>query len=174
MSSEGALLAAAWDSQRASLQDIYRAEANSLLRLAALMLPDVADAEEVVQEAFVRSYLAWHRLEDPDRAVAFLRSAVLNGARSRIRRARVAARLRLRAEASPSAEQGALTHVQRAELAALLQRLPVRQRECVILRHYVGLSEKETAEIVGVQVGSVKTHCHRGLARLAKMMGREE
>jgi RNA polymerase sigma-70 factor (sigma-E family) len=173
MSPEGALLAAAWDSQRASLQDLYRAEADSLLRLAALMLPNVSDAEEVVQEAFVRSYLAWPRLEDPDRAVAFLRSAVLNEARSRIRRQKVAARLRLRSDASPSAEQGALTHIQRAELAKILQRLSARQRECVVLRHYVGLTEKETAEIIGVQVGSVKTHCHRGLARLARMMGPE-
>ena len=173
MSSEGALLAAAWDSERASLQDIYRTEADALLRLAALMLPNLADAEEVVQEAFFRCYLAWHRLEDPDRATAFLRSAVLNGARSRIRRSKVAARLRLGAPPSPSAEQCALPHLQRAELAAFLQKLPARQRECVVLRHYVGLTEKETAEIVGVQVGSVKTHCHRGLARLAAMMGQE-
>jgi RNA polymerase sigma-70 factor (sigma-E family) len=166
-------LAPSWDSQRASLQDLYRTESDGLLRLAALMLPDLGDAEEVVQEAFVRCYLAWNRLEDPEKALPFLRSAVLNGARSRIRRAKVAARLRLQSSPSPSAEHGALVHIERAELAALLRRLPVRQRECVVMRHYVGLSEKETADIVGVQVGSVKTHCHRGLARLAEMMGRE-
>jgi RNA polymerase sigma-70 factor (sigma-E family) len=174
MRSEGAVLAPSWDSGRASLHELYREESGGLLRLAALMLPDMSDAEEVVQEAFVRCYLAWDRLVDPAKGLSFLRSAVLNGARSRLRHAKVAGRLRLVSINSPSAEQGAMDRIDRADLARLLGRLPARQRECVVLRYYGGLSEREAAETMGLSVGSVKTHCHRGLARLAEMMGREQ
>ena len=83
-----------WEQQGASLRALYVHERSSLLRLASLLLRDVGDAEEVVQDAFVRAYLAWNRLRDPDKAAAFLRSAVLNGARSRLRHQRVVARFR--------------------------------------------------------------------------------
>lgn len=167
------MAAPGWDSERASLHDLYRLHADSLLRLATLVLVDVGDAEEVVQEAFVRSYVAWSRLEDPDKALSFLRSAVLNGARSRRRRAQLATRLRLRSTPGEPAEEGAMRRIQHAEMVSLLGRLASRQRECLVLRYYAGLSEKETADTLGVTVGSVKTHCHRGLARLAEIMGQD-
>lgn len=173
MTMEAAVAAPGWDSERASLHDLYRLHADSLLRLATLVLVDVGDAEEVVQEAFVRSYVAWSRLEDPDKALSFLRSAVLNGARSRRRRAQLATRLRLRSTPGEPAEEGAMRRIQRAEMVSLLGRLASRQRECLVLRYYAGLSEKETADTLGVTVGSVKTHCHRGLARLAEIMGQD-
>jgi len=76
--------------------------------------------------------------------------------------------------AADSAESGALRNDQRRRMVALLAALPVRQRECVVLRHYAGLSEAETADLIGISVGSVKTHTHRALARLAEQLEQGE
>ncbi len=147
---------------------LYLDERTSLLRLASLLLRDVADAEEVVQDAFVAAYLAWNRLRDPGKAVAFLRSAVLNGARSRLRHRRVVARFRpVRSAAAASAESTALQQLERMKLVEVLQALPLRQRECLALRYLLELSEEETADTLGISRGSVKTHVHRGIANLS-------
>lgn len=173
MMAQGGVVTEGSGTDREDLYHLYRTESGTLLRMAALMLSDIGEAEEVVQGAFVRCYLAWHRLADSQKGISFLRSAVLNCARSRLRRAKVAARLRLRPATSPSAEEGAMRTFQRVELAAQLSRLSTRQRECVVLRYYAGLSEQETADDLGISLGSVKTHSHRGLVRLAEMMGRQ-
>lgn len=151
-----------------SLLDLYRDERNSLVRLAALLLSQRSDAEDVVQDAFVRAYVRWDSLRDPARALPFLRSAVLNGARSKLRRRRVAARFWQPPAADPdSAESQAVREAERQRLVALLAALPARQRECLVLRYYLGLSEQETASTLGISEGSVKTHLHRGSGRLA-------
>src|SRR5438552_241820 len=75
-----------------SLRQLYVEQRWTLVRLAALLIHDRDQSEEVVQDAFVNAYLAWDRISDPRRAVAYLRSAVLNGARSRLRHLRVVAR----------------------------------------------------------------------------------
>jgi len=64
------------------IAELFRAEYRSLVRLATLLVGDRATAEEVVQEAFVKLQLGWRRIREPERAPAWLRSAVLNGARS--------------------------------------------------------------------------------------------
>ena len=160
-----------WEQQGASLRALYLDERTALLRLASLLLRDVSDAEEVVQDAFVSAYLAWNRLRDPDKAVAFLRSAVLNGARSRLRHRRVVDRFRpARSAVAAPAESAALQHLDRVRLVEVLQALPVRQRECLVLRYLLELSEEETADTLGISRGSVKTHVHRGIANLAAHM----
>jgi RNA polymerase sigma-70 factor (sigma-E family) len=160
-----------WEQPGASLRALYLDERTSLLRLASLLLGDVAEAEEVVQDAFVRAYLAWNRLRDPHKAQSFLRSAVLNGARSRLRHRRVVARFRpVKSAAAAPAEFTALQKLERVELVEILQGLPVRQRECLVLRYLLELSEEETADALGISRGSVKTHVHRGIANLAGHM----
>ena len=79
-----------WDG--GGLRDLYRDQRWSLVRLASLLLGEPGDAEDVVQEAFVAAHMAWGRLRQPDKAMAYLRSAVLNGARSRLRHRRVVGR----------------------------------------------------------------------------------
>jgi RNA polymerase sigma-70 factor (sigma-E family) len=157
-----------WEQEGASLRALYRDERTSLLHLASLLLRDTGEAEEVVQDAFVRAYLAWNRLRDPDKAAAFLRSAVLNAARSRLRHQRIVARFRPgRSAAAAPAEFIALERLERVRLVEILQTLPVRQRECLALRYLLELSEEETAAALGISRGSVKTHVHRGIASLA-------
>src|SRR5688500_2918124 len=72
-----------------ALTSLHRAHYRSLVRLASLLLGDVGASEEVVQDAFVRLQLRWGGLRNLEKAPAYLRSAVLNGARSRLRRQKV-------------------------------------------------------------------------------------
>jgi RNA polymerase sigma-70 factor (sigma-E family) len=154
------------------LRDLYRDHRRSLVRLASLLLHDPADAEEVVQDAFVRAHLAWARLRDPDKAMAYLRSAVLNGARSRLRHRKVVERFepsRPGPERSP--EAAVMAGDDRRHVMAALRSLPERQRECLVLRYYLDLSEAEIAATLKISNGSVKTHARRGLAALAARLG---
>lgn len=158
-----------WDHN--GLRDLYEAHRWSLVRLASLLLHDPADAEEVVQDAFVQAHLAWGRLRDPAKALPYLRSAVLNGARSRLRHRKVVERSTPgTARVGPSPEWAVEAGEDRQQMMAALRSLPGRQRECLVLRYYLELSEAEIAATLGISAGSVKTHSHRGLAALAARM----
>lgn len=156
---------------------LHREQYRALVRLAGLLLHDRGASEEVVQDAFVQLHLRWRRLEDRDKAAAWLRSAVLNGARSRLRHLEVRRRHApdgSRGEGHESAEDVALARSSHDRMVAALRTLPPRQREAVVLRYYLDLSEAEMAAAMGVSTGSVKTHLHRGLAALqTRIDGRE-
>jgi RNA polymerase sigma-70 factor (sigma-E family) len=155
---------------------LFATHYRQLVRLAALLLGDAGAAEEVVQDAYVRLHQHWWRLREPDRALGYLRTSVVNGARSALRRRAVARRY---AEAQPpppdvpSAESTLIEHVDNAALLAALRRLPARQRETLVLRYYVDLSEAEIAEAMGISRGAVKSHAARGIAALRLIMERE-
>jgi RNA polymerase sigma-70 factor (sigma-E family) len=159
----------------AEVEALFRSEYRSLVRLASLLLGDREASEEVVQDAFVKLQLGWGRIREPERAPAWLRSAVLNGARSRLRRRAVRRRglEPVPAGAAPSAEAWALDADRHDRVVAALRRLPDRQREALALRFYLDLSEAETATAMGVSAGSVKTHVHRGLAALHDVLEEE-
>jgi RNA polymerase sigma-70 factor (sigma-E family) len=139
----------------ASIEALFRARYTEMVGLAGLLLGDRGAAEEVVQDAFAKFHLSRHRITDPDREVAYLRSIVCNLARGRLRRRSVERRLRPapRLEVVPA-------------VAAGLASLPRRQRECVVLRYWLDLSERDIAATLGIAPGSVKSHLHRGLAAL--------
>ena len=152
-----------------ALVDLYRAHYRSLVRLAALLLDDVGTSEEVVQDAYVRMHASWRRLRDPDKALPYLRTTVVNLSRSRMRRRQVAKRHPEKPPAdAPSAEYGAIAREERREVVAALRRLPDKQREALVLRYYAELSEAEIAAAMGVSQGAVKSHLHRGKAALAR------
>lgn len=155
----------------ADLADTYREHYRSLVRLASLLLDDVGACEEVVQDAFVRVWQRGPALRTPDRLPSYLRSAVLNGARSRLRH-RLVRRRHLSAvlEPAPAAETAALAGDPDQAVLRALRSLPVRQREVLALRYYLDLSEAEIAATLGISAGSVKTHAHRGLATLAEQL----
>jgi RNA polymerase sigma-70 factor (sigma-E family) len=158
----------------AHVEALFRAQYHSLVRMASLLLDDRGASEEVVQDAFVQLQLRWARLRDPAKAPAWLRSAVLNGARSRLRGQRVRRRhLEAVPANAPSAELGALAGDEHRRVVAALRSLPPRQREALVLKFYLDLSEAETAAAMGVSAGSVKTHVHRGLAALEPVLEEE-
>jgi RNA polymerase sigma-70 factor (sigma-E family) len=154
---------------------LYTAHWRYLVRLAALLVDDVASAEDVVQDAFVALHRKADGLRDPEAALAYLRTSVLNLSRSVLRR-RHTARKHLRV-AEPEATAGADSEVllkdeHRAALAAV-RRLPRHQREVLTLRYWSGLSEREIAQTLGISQGSVKSAASRGLAALQRMLGGE-
>ena len=167
--SPGDARSATWDADDAVTQ-LYAAHYRSLVRLAALLLRDIGAAEEVTQDAFVAMHGAWRRLrdrDDPDKALAYLRRSVVNGARSALRHRKVVEKHAPRpAPDGASAEHGALLAVEHAEVMAALRRLPERQREVLVLRYYLDLSEAGIADALGISRGAVKSHASRGIAAL--------
>jgi RNA polymerase sigma-70 factor (sigma-E family) len=143
-----------------------------LVRLARHLLDEPADAEDVVMDAFAGLALHWSRVRRTGEAFFYLRSSVVNGCRSRLRRLRVArARMhtQLERDAAP-AEQQAMLHLEHDAVAAVLRELPRRQREVLVLRYYEEASEAEIADVLGVTTGSVKVHASRGLRAVASRL----
>lgn len=154
------------------LATLYTSHYRELVRLAAFLTGDRDNAEEVVQDAYVSVHGSWRRLRELDRAEAYLRTAVVNASRSRLRRRQVAQRHRpepLRDVAS--AEAFAVEHAQRETVLAALRELPRRQREAVVLRYYGDLSEAQTAAAMGCSTGAVKSHTSRAMAALRPLLG---
>ena len=153
------------------LTELYTAHYRSLVRLAAFLTGDRDNAEEVVQDAYVKVHGSWRGLREPDKAEAYLRTAVVNLSRSRLRRRQVAARHRPEPLSDvASAEASAMRSVQRAAVLQALQQLPRRQREAVVLRYYGDLSEAQTASAMGCSVGAVKSHTSRAMAALRPLL----
>ncbi|WP_392545221.1 SigE family RNA polymerase sigma factor [Oryzobacter telluris] len=158
-----------------AVTELYAVHWGPLVRLAWLLLHDAGEAEEVVQDAFVALHGHWSGLRDRAAATAYLRRSVLNGARSALRHRGVeerwAASVRGGSEdpsarTAPSAEDSAVAGLSREALLSALARLPVRQREVLLLRYYLDLGEAQIAEALDISAGSVKTHASRGLAAL--------
>lgn len=152
---------------------LYEAHAPGLVKLAKIMLGDQSQAEDVVQDAFLGLYRMWPRLHDQDRALGYLRTSVLNGCRAahrgRTRRARALLFFQ-KADDIASAEESALIGEANRRVMAALRALPARQREAVVLRYYLDLSEAQAAEAMNVARGTVKSATSRGLAALARML----
>ena len=155
------------------VDELYRGHALRLTRMALLLVGDQPSAEDVVQDAFLGLFRGLGRLNDPSRAVAYLRVSVLNGCRS-VLRSRQRASLRRAAADDPavwSAESAALAGEDRREVLRAVAQLPRRQREVLVLRYFLGLSDSEIAADLGVSRGTVVSTASRALAALARKMG---
>jgi len=152
----GPLTAVAWPHDLVSL---YRNRYGDMVRLAFLLTGSSAEAEEIVQEAFVRIRNRIDRVDNPS---AYLRTTVVNGCRNRYRRILVERRHAVPAERS--------SYDPVDELSDALAALPIRQRSAIVLRFYAGLSENEIAHALGCRPGTVKSLCHRGLAELRRVV----
>jgi len=152
---------------------LYEAHALGLIRLAYVMLGDRPAAEDVVQEAFLGLYRRWGKLRDTASAPGYLRSSVLNGCRMVLRSSARRDDRTARIDREPpweSAEATALVGEQNRQLLRCIQALPPRQREALVLRYYLDLSEAETARSMGVRRGTVKSATSRALAALGQRM----
>ena len=150
---------------------LYSMHYQSLVRLAALLVGDVATAEETVQDSFIALHTAWRRLRDKDRALSYLRQAVVNRSRSVLRhRMVVDKRAPEPPPDMPGAEQEALALLDRSALVSALRTLPLRQREALVLRYYAGLSEAQIASAMGISRGAVKSHTARAVASLRNVL----
>ena len=154
-----------------TIDDIYRTHRMGMVRLAILLVDDQASAEDVVQEAFAGLWRNWSGLRDRAAAIGYLRTAVVNGSRSMLRRRRTA-----RAYVPPdpgtarSAESLAMLSAEHQAVATALSDLAPRQREVLVLRYYGGLSEAEIAEATGLSKGTVKSTASRAVAKLGDVL----
>ena len=158
-----------------AVTEFYRTHYAGLVRLSAMLVGNTGTAEEIVQDAFVAMHGSWNRLRDPDKAVAYLRQAVVNRSRSTLRHRAVVAKY---PQAPPpdvaSAESFAVAATERAEILAALRALPRRQRETLVLRYYADLSEIQIADTLGISQGAVKSHAFRGLAALRNLLEKKD
>jgi RNA polymerase sigma factor (sigma-70 family) len=150
---------------------LYREHYHSLVRLAALLVRDVATAEKLVQDSFVAMHGRWRRLGDSDRAVSFLRESVVSRSRL-VPRPRAAEVRRVPGSPSdpPSAEHGAIALLERSAVVEALRALPRRQQEALILRHYGNLSPAQVAAAMGVSEGAVQGHTARAMTALRSVL----
>lgn len=159
------------------IADLFITHYDRLCRLAALLLSDRAGAEEVVQEAFLRTFSNWWRIRHLERAHGYLRMAVINQCRSRLRRRNTEDRSN-RTTYATSPERQAVggfgpDGADRSENALVVMDavggLPPRQREAVILRYYEDLPEAEIAKLLGCSVGTVKSQLAKARASSAAL-----
>jgi RNA polymerase sigma-70 factor (sigma-E family) len=155
---------------RVTFTRFFEHSGGQLVRLAYLLVGDLADAEDVAQEVLEELYRRWVDVR-PESAMAYARTAVVNRSRSLLRRRavarRFAPRLVQREEAGPAAiEDGWLWDV--------IQALPRRQREVVVLRYWCDLGEADIARVLRVSTGTVKSSAHRAHAQLAATLAEKD
>ena len=153
------------------LTTLYTTHYRDLVRLAAFLTGDRDNAEEVVQDAYVKMHASWRRVRELDKAEAYLRTTVVNLSRSRLRHRQVTQKHRPEPLVdTASAESFAMQHAQRDTVLQALHALPRRQREAVVLRYYGDLTEAQTAAAMGCSVGAVKSHTSRAMAALRPLL----
>jgi RNA polymerase sigma-70 factor (sigma-E family) len=164
---------ATWNADRV-VTELYLGEYKSLVRLAVLLVHDVPTAEEVVQDAFEAMHHAWSRLRDSEKALSYLRQAVVNRSRSVLRHRTVVDKNAPKpAPDEPSAEHAAMALIERSAVIEALRTLPDRQREAIVLRYYADLSEADIAATMGISKGAVKSHTARAMAALKSSLEQE-
>jgi RNA polymerase sigma-70 factor (sigma-E family) len=163
----------AWSADLAVIE-LYTVQYKALVRLAAMLVRDTSTAEEVVQDAFIAMHDGWHRLKDAEKALAYLRQAVVNRSRSVLRHRMVVEKNAPKpAPDMPSAEHGAMALLERSAVIAALRDLPERQREAIVLRYYADLSEADIAAAMRISRGAVKSHTARAMASLKAALERD-
>jgi RNA polymerase sigma-70 factor (ECF subfamily) len=150
-----------------SFDAFYQASSARLVGQMLAVTGDLATAEDVVQEAFVRAAIRWSRIRDYDNPEAWVRRVAVNLARSEVRRG-----MRLVAALVRHGPPGEITAVDADDLATLqaLRALPHRYREVVVLHHLLELPVEEIASMLSTPAGTVRSRLARGRRRLAELL----
>lgn len=153
----------------AAFAEFVAARSAALHRSAYLLVGERQLAQDLLQEAFTKTYVAWPRLRDPAKAEAYTRKVITTTAISWYRRRSWTERP---SDTIPErSHEGHADDLARREWVwSALQSLPPRQRAAVVLRYYEDLTEAQTAAALGCAVGTVKSQVHAGLAALRKTL----
>ncbi|MCQ4041467.1 RNA polymerase sigma factor [Streptantibioticus rubrisoli] len=157
------------DEREAALAVLFEQHYERLLRLAVLLGAE-GDAEDMVAEAFCELHRRWSKLRTPDAAGGYLRTTVVNLTRMRIRRRQIMRRHLEPPDEVQSAEHSVLLRDDQQAVVKALKKLPVRQREALVLRYWLDLKEAEIATAMGISAGAVKSHTSRGMAALKNVL----
>jgi RNA polymerase sigma-70 factor (sigma-E family) len=149
---------------------LYELHYPALVRLAALLVPDLATAEDIVQDAFAAVHGRWHTLPgaDADAALAYLRWSVVHRSRSVVHRSRSVVH-RSRSVPPPGPAEGA--REPGSEVVSALRALSARQREVVVLRYFADLPEAEIASATGMSMAAVRKHAAQAMSSLQAGLG---
>nr|WP_229924322.1 SigE family RNA polymerase sigma factor [Streptomyces sulfonofaciens] len=152
----------------ASFASYVRARGPVLLRTARSLTSNPSDAEDLLQTALTKTYVAWDRIEDHRALDGYVRRALLNTRTSQWRKRKVDefACEELPEPENAPAEDTAESQALRDAMWRAIVKLPARQRAMVVLRYYEDLSEAQTAAVLGVSVGTVKSAVSRALSKL--------
>jgi RNA polymerase sigma-70 factor (sigma-E family) len=149
--------------------EFFASQYGRLRWLGYLLTGNRAEAEELAQEALVRTWWRWRLVRRPTDPGSYARRVLVNRRRSLLRRAAVEARYLARSGPEelvvPAGDDRALV------LWQAVQALPPRQRAVLVLRFHEDLTEAEVARVLGLPLGTVKSLGHRGLARLRERLG---
>ncbi|MFG2357194.1 RNA polymerase sigma factor [Streptomyces sp. NPDC048521] len=158
--------------QPPAIEELYHHRRLALVRLAVLLVDDLPTAEDVVQDAFTALFRRHgHRLDSLDDPEAYLRTSVVNAARSVLRRRRtVRAHTPPPEGYAPAPEEDVLLHEDHREVLAALRTLTRRQREVLVLRYWSHLTEVEIAAALGLSRGAVKSTASRALDALGRRL----
>jgi RNA polymerase sigma-70 factor (sigma-E family) len=148
-----------------AFRDYVRERSRALLRTAYLLTGNRADAEDLVQSALAKTYLAWDRIEDRGALDGYVRRAMVNTHISWWRRRRVEEYPTDEVPDRAVADHAVSSDIQEA-LRRAVDRLPQRMRAAVTLRFYEDMTEAEIAEVLGVSLGTVKSTVSRAVAKL--------
>ena len=164
-------VAAMQDQRALVLTELFTRHGEGLVRLAYCLVGNRELAEEAVQDAYLSLYRNWKSIRRESSSLAYLRATVINRCRSdqrRLIKARMSDPLVAITESTtvPSSESWVIARDESSRILAEVCRLPQRQREVVVCRYYLDLSERATAELLDISLGSVKRHAHRGLSHL--------
>lgn len=153
----------------AEFREFFASQYSRLCWLGCALTASPAQAEELAQEALVRTWWRWRLVGRPQDPASYARRVLVNRHRSLLRRAateaRSFARIGLEQAAMPAGDERAMV------LWQAVQDLPVRQRSVLVLRFYEDLPEAEVARLLGLSLGTVKSRCHRALAQLRDRLG---
>ncbi|MEU3844671.1 SigE family RNA polymerase sigma factor [Streptomyces sp. NPDC028635] len=161
--------AATWAPPYPSFSAYVRARQSVLLRAARSLTANPSDAEDLLQTALTKTYVAWERIEDHRALDGYVRRALVNTRTSQWRKRKVdefATDELPEPEAFPGDDDPAERQALHDAMWRAVMKLPARQRAMVVLRYYEDLSEAQTAEVLGVSVGTVKSAVSRALGKL--------
>jgi RNA polymerase sigma factor (sigma-70 family) len=175
-STESGLIAAARAGDKEAFAALVAPHVQVAYRVAYLITGSAADAQDAAQEGLVKAWLALERFRSGAQFRPWLMQIVINEARNRRRssgrQARLALRLAERPEETvPAAEGSALARERRAGLLAAVAALREEDQLVIAARYFVGLSEAETAEVLSLRPGTVKSRLSRALVRLRDVIG---
>jgi RNA polymerase sigma-70 factor (sigma-E family) len=156
---------------REAFRSYVAARSPALLRTAYLLTGSRADAEDLLQTALAKTYLAWDRIREREALDGYVRRTMVNTQTSRWRRRKVVEYPTDELPESASGRDAAADLALHDALWTALAELPKRQRAMVVLRYYEDLSEAETAQVMGVSVGTVKSTTSRALTKLRDSAG---
>jgi RNA polymerase sigma-70 factor (sigma-E family) len=160
--------------ERPTLATLYQQHVGRAISLARLLTGDDHAAEDVAQDAFIRTAGRFAHLRQPDAFAAYLRRTVVNLCRARFRRQRVEREWLSRQRPHEPTASAGVDPADRVTMWHAIEQLPWRQRAAVVLRYYEDLSQSEVAELLRCSVGAVESLLSRAMATLRESVGEED